>query len=758
MAAQHGQRPALRDVHGPRSQKKFMRKTVVYTITSHSNNLSQIAHRRYRDFVALHDALVLRFPGAFVPPLPPTRTLGKTGKAFVERRRVGLEAFLQALSRNPFLRCDTTFGEFLSSKDMYNRRLASQKSLKSMTESEGALRWKQAIAESESPANAGKTLYDAVRELEAIGRNLRTMETHVKSHIARAEQYAASCADLGVSFSRWMTFEDKEVPLLSGSMTFLADSAADTPADALAAPATPRDSKLSSLTVPGMLRQSVWMSTRHVEVMREHPQHLETALALPLRYEIMYVDGLLAAARKSRSSIVRHRKAMTAYRSCKEKSGIGGGSSTRSVGSAQFATALPEGAAGAGEAATAAVAHPAQPGSPTPKKVRAKLGTAREAALAAQREAKVTVRGTLVLELGRFRCERTARLSSMLHTYASVYLDNADKAHDVWTDAVTNFPKRIPATAELQMLGSDAVLERGPHASSPERALQARLAASSGAAAAGHGRSFSVDENPEALMDRLRDSLRTGVPVDEVGVDSAPAVTKPPEGQPRTGSIGKRRSSLRALYEFKAENSDEVSVREGEVMEGELDSEDPNWYVVTTKAGGKGLVPANYVEVLHRDAEDDDADADDDDDEADWDGRDDSIALRRASDKPQPAIVMSQAPKRPMDSENDGPPSSRPPPIPTAPKPVFDHLPKPSSVMDAQGHAAAAEVPKEVSNPAPARANLLASIQGFDKSKLGGATSNGTSAKDKSKSASGKSSGSGSGGSMRGLNPFARRR
>ncbi|EGG09110.1 uncharacterized protein MELLADRAFT_34568 [Melampsora larici-populina 98AG31] len=69
---------------------------------------SPSARRRFQDFVFLHDHLVKDFPAAVVPPLPDKSRLkyvtgDRFSADFVERRRHGLERFLQRLARHPIL-------------------------------------------------------------------------------------------------------------------------------------------------------------------------------------------------------------------------------------------------------------------------------------------------------------------------------------------------------------------------------------------------------------------------------------------------------------------------------------------------------------------------------------------------------------------------------------------------------------------------------------------------------------------------------
>ena len=51
--------------------------------------------RRYSDFAVLRDLFVDRFPGMYVPPLPPKQTLGTNKIEFIEERCFLLNMFIR---------------------------------------------------------------------------------------------------------------------------------------------------------------------------------------------------------------------------------------------------------------------------------------------------------------------------------------------------------------------------------------------------------------------------------------------------------------------------------------------------------------------------------------------------------------------------------------------------------------------------------------------------------------------------------------
>merc|ERR1712224_499465 len=64
--------------------------------------------RRYSDFEWLRKALVLQYPGIFIPPMPKKQTRGRFKQKFIENRRAGLEEYMRRLLRRRELACDSS--------------------------------------------------------------------------------------------------------------------------------------------------------------------------------------------------------------------------------------------------------------------------------------------------------------------------------------------------------------------------------------------------------------------------------------------------------------------------------------------------------------------------------------------------------------------------------------------------------------------------------------------------------------------------
>ena len=59
--------------------------------------------RRYSDFSILRELYADRFPGLYVPPLPPKQKFGTSNHEFVDERCFLLNMFIRQMARCPYL-------------------------------------------------------------------------------------------------------------------------------------------------------------------------------------------------------------------------------------------------------------------------------------------------------------------------------------------------------------------------------------------------------------------------------------------------------------------------------------------------------------------------------------------------------------------------------------------------------------------------------------------------------------------------------
>jgi hypothetical protein len=70
---------------------------VRYNIKGSDQDSEFEAQRRYKDFFALHAVLVIKWPGCYIPSIPPKKKIGNKETWFIEQRREFLDAFLSQL-------------------------------------------------------------------------------------------------------------------------------------------------------------------------------------------------------------------------------------------------------------------------------------------------------------------------------------------------------------------------------------------------------------------------------------------------------------------------------------------------------------------------------------------------------------------------------------------------------------------------------------------------------------------------------------
>ncbi|KAK5079835.1 actin binding protein [Exophiala xenobiotica] len=81
------------------------------------------------------------------------------------------------------------------------------------------------------------------------------------------------------------------------------------------------------------------------------------------------------------------------------------------------------------------------------------------------------------------------------------------------------------------------------------------------------------------------------------GLGGAPEAPPSPAADGAETDNGER---ARAEYDYEAQEDNEVSFTEGEILT-DIQKIDPDWWVVTNSKGQQGLVPANYLQILEED-------------------------------------------------------------------------------------------------------------------------------------------------------------
>jgi len=83
--------------------KDSFRSYVVYTVKGRDRDGPFEILRRYNDFFSLRTCLVERWPGCFIPSMPPKKAVGNLTIEFIEKRRIHLEEFCKRIASLPYL-------------------------------------------------------------------------------------------------------------------------------------------------------------------------------------------------------------------------------------------------------------------------------------------------------------------------------------------------------------------------------------------------------------------------------------------------------------------------------------------------------------------------------------------------------------------------------------------------------------------------------------------------------------------------------
>jgi sorting nexin-1/2 len=69
--------------------------------------------KRYSDFYTLREALLLSWPGFYIPPVPEKKTFGNTEKEFILERKEALHMFVRQIAKFEFMVHSVEFKLFL---------------------------------------------------------------------------------------------------------------------------------------------------------------------------------------------------------------------------------------------------------------------------------------------------------------------------------------------------------------------------------------------------------------------------------------------------------------------------------------------------------------------------------------------------------------------------------------------------------------------------------------------------------------------
>ncbi len=109
-------------VHSPREVKSTLSSYIVYTVAYSDRTGPAEVVKRYSDFDAARNAMAARWPGIYVPALPPKKVLGMSEEFIVERCGM-LAEFCKGVAERPHLWYGQEFQIFLGENDV-DKKLA----------------------------------------------------------------------------------------------------------------------------------------------------------------------------------------------------------------------------------------------------------------------------------------------------------------------------------------------------------------------------------------------------------------------------------------------------------------------------------------------------------------------------------------------------------------------------------------------------------------------------------------------------------
>eukprot|EP01017_Pseudomicrothorax_dubius_P006391 TRINITY_DN11810_c0_g2_i4.p1 TRINITY_DN11810_c0_g2~~TRINITY_DN11810_c0_g2_i4.p1 ORF type:complete len:118 (+),score=14.98 TRINITY_DN11810_c0_g2_i4:131-484(+) len=80
-----------------------IKKHVIYSVKGVDRDGTFEVYRRYSEFSQLRALLISRWPGCYIPPLPPKQVINNLEDKFVEERQKYLERFCNAIAELPYL-------------------------------------------------------------------------------------------------------------------------------------------------------------------------------------------------------------------------------------------------------------------------------------------------------------------------------------------------------------------------------------------------------------------------------------------------------------------------------------------------------------------------------------------------------------------------------------------------------------------------------------------------------------------------------
>ena len=506
----HDDDPMVISVSDPavKSGGIFGKKKTLYAVRESSRSSLTSVQRTYKDFVSLQETLNSRFRGACIPPAPPEKMLGSTTtEDFITKRMHLLESFLQAIVDNPFLRTDTCFNLFISSPEDFDKAL---KHFDKSSESEGSKMWKKALEGVTAPDDPEKLLKDIDKELDSILKSLRALKDVAKTQVASIVKYAEATRALADKFEYWQAREEANVSVLRGVMT------------------RPDGTKAILAHQLQAIVQGTG-ATASVLELEYGASQMELIILDAIRFEIAQAERWKERVSETLLKFKAHAKAGELVKSFQVQLGT----ITSKPHSEKQITLVTD-----------------------------KLNEAKQLERNAFIEVNDYSKGLLVVELERYRKQRTMRIENMSALLARIHLRGANMIKCAWDGTGLEFMEGSAPAFRQNPMGSgggSSFFKRRSFTRTPSGRLRVKGAETN-------------------LEEELRREANTLAPARNLAIHE-----------------DEHKVTLKAKKDYAAKKKDELDLREGETVTA-VRIDDEMWYA-TNGSGKSGLVPSSYVGV-----------------------------------------------------------------------------------------------------------------------------------------------------------------
>ena len=195
----------------------FIKKTTTYAVVTRIDGKDEmVVRRRYSDFDWLYQVLHTRYTGIPIPGLPPKGMV--KGDAFMAQRIVGLESFLKELVKNPFLREDATFNEFVRSHDTGGdwdalKKVALEKAKLPWEERVEASRWREYLDSMENQGDITSVVNVASKFSDSLKSAIDGSLSKSKAYGDKSKTLAGGLDDV---HKAWEAFRNATFNLADG--------------------------------------------------------------------------------------------------------------------------------------------------------------------------------------------------------------------------------------------------------------------------------------------------------------------------------------------------------------------------------------------------------------------------------------------------------------------------------------------------------------------------------------------------------------